>query len=154
MVELDDRERELCMAVRTTCAAGRLRRAARVMTQRYDEALVPSGLKVTQLPILVALGLYGPLPLKRLAEALGLDRTTLTRNLRVLEQPGLIDITHDEIDARIRLASITEEGRRRLGQALELWQGVQDEVLDEFGGPRLRSLYGELSVLTEAAAGA
>ncbi|MEY2517766.1 MAG: hypothetical protein QOJ89_5124 [bacterium] len=139
------------MAVRSSCAAGRLRRAAREMTQLYDEALAPSGLTVTQLPILVALALYGPLPLKRLAEALGLDRTTLTRNLRVLEQPGLIVVASDPADARVRLAELTDEGRDHLLSALERWRDVQGGILDEYGEPRLHALFGEISSLTETA---
>ena len=72
------------------CACNQLRRASRGMTQVYDAAMGPGDLKVTQLPILVALGSAGDLSVTALAGALGLDRTTLTRNLGVLEKRGLV----------------------------------------------------------------
>jgi DNA-binding MarR family transcriptional regulator len=87
--------------------ANKLRRTAREITQRYDDALAQSGVAVTQLPILVALGSKGDLPMTILAEKLSLDRTTLTRNLRILEIRGLVQIVAHEEDARVHLASLT-----------------------------------------------
>ena len=142
-----------CAQVRAACACGALRRAARLITQRYDHAIAPSGLKITQLPILVGLAAHGPVPLTPLAEALALDRTTLTRNLKVLEEREFVTMRPDESDARVRLAAITDEGAAALSLALARWKEVHGAVLEEFGEPRLKSLYGELSFLTEAAAG-
>jgi DNA-binding MarR family transcriptional regulator len=145
-------ERELCQRVRTVCAANRLRAAARGVTQRYDAALAPSGLRVTQLPILVALRLTGPVPITPLADTLGLDRTTLTRNLRLLVGRGFVAMSADGDDARVRMAALTGEGAAALAQALELWDGVQRAVEAEFGRPRLLDLYGELAALSAATA--
>ena len=144
-------ERALCTQVRTVCAANRLRRAARGLTQIYDDALAPSGLRVTQLPILVALRLMGSAPITPLAEALGLDRTTLTRNLKLLAARGLVAMAPDAGDARVRIAALTEEGALALAQGLELWRGVQDVVEQQFGQPRLSGLYDELAALSAAA---
>ena len=72
------------------CACDQLRRVTRGITALYDNEMVPSGLKVTQLPILVGLGSEGDLPLSVLAEKLALDHTTLTRNLKVHEDHDLI----------------------------------------------------------------
>lgn len=139
-----------CAEVRADCACNGLRRAAREITQRYERALAPSGVKATQLPILVALGAAGPVPITPLAEGLALDRTTLTRNLRILEQRGLVTIGAAQHDARVRLASITDEGLQVLAQALELWREAQGDVVEAFGQARLRALFGELSDLTHA----
>ncbi len=152
-VKLSAEDLQACAQVRATCACSALRRASRLITQRYEEAIAPSGIKATQLPILVALGAHGPVPLTPLAEVLGLDRTTLTRNLKVLEDRGLAAVGPDPSDARVRLAEIADEGARVLSQALALWKGVHGEVREEFGERRLKSLYGELSELTEVAAG-
>jgi DNA-binding MarR family transcriptional regulator len=144
-------ERELqaaCAEVRADCACEGVRRAAREMTQRYERALAPSGIKATQFPILVALGQGEPIPITPLAAELALDRTTLTRNLRILEGRGLVTIASAPHDARVRLARITDEGLRVLAHALELWRGAQTAVTEEFGGPRLRALFGELAELT------
>jgi DNA-binding MarR family transcriptional regulator len=107
----------LCAKVSTSAPATSLRRTAREITQRYDDALAESGVAVTQLPILVALGSKGDLPMTILAGKLSLDRTTLTRNLRILEIRGLVQIVAHEEDARVHLASLTSAGARVLGEA-------------------------------------
>jgi DNA-binding MarR family transcriptional regulator len=98
----------------------------------------------------VGLGSAGDLPVSALAEALGLDRTTLTRNLKVLERRGLVSFAVDDEDARVRLVSLTEEGSRVLVSALARWQEVQESVQAQFGDQRLRTLYGELDTLAGA----
>lgn len=142
--------RATCAEVQADCACSGLRRAAREITRRYERALAPSGVKATQLPILVALGSGEPVPITPLAEVLALDRTTLTRNLRILEARGLINIATAQHDARMRLASITDEGLRVLAHALELWRGAQGAVIEAFGQARLRALFGDLSDLTRS----
>jgi DNA-binding MarR family transcriptional regulator len=142
--------RAACAEVRAQCACEGIRRAAREMTQRYERALAPSGIKATQFPILVALGPREAVPITPLAVELALDRTTLTRNLRILEGRGLVTIAPAQHDARVRLASITGEGRRVLTHALALWREAQNAVAEEFGKTRLRALFGELSELTNA----
>ena len=151
MMKLDAEERRLCAEVRTTCACTQLRRTTRGITAVYDAALAGSGLKATQLPILVALGSAGALSMTRLAEVLALDRTTLTRNLKLLEQRGLIGSGEDQADARVRVVSLTREGRRALTGALARWQDVQHAVEEDFGRERLRALHGELAALAAVA---
>src|SRR4030088_1624820 len=87
---------EACSRVVAECACEGLRRTARAVTQHYEDALAPSGLRATQFPIVVALASAGPLPVTRLAQALVLDRTTLTRNMRALLDRGLIAVTGGE----------------------------------------------------------
>ena len=140
-------EMQLCQDVRAMCACNQLRRAARTMTRLYDAAIAPTGLKATQLPILVGLGSAGELPVTALADALALDRTTLTRNLKVLEKRALVSVVEDDGDARVRLVSLTAEGEGVLSGALASWKGMQESVEAQFGGDRLRALYGELDAL-------
>jgi DNA-binding MarR family transcriptional regulator len=143
----------LCMRVRAMCACNQLRRATRGITQLYESEMATGGLKVTQLPILVALRTEGDLSVTRLAGALSLDRTTLTRNLRVLEDRGFIRTGEDEDDARVRMVSLTPDGARVLPGALECWEEVQSVVEERFGEQRLRALYEELAALAEAVGG-
>ena len=147
-----DELRATCAAVRADCACNGLRQAAREITQRYERALAPSGVKATQLPILVALAAGEPIPLTPLAEGLALDRTTLTRNLRILEGRGLLTVAGVREDGRMRMVSITDEGLRVLAHALELWRAAQGDVVEAFGAARLRALLGDLSDLTNAGA--
>ncbi len=133
------------------CACDRLRRSARGITQVYDAGMGAQGLKVTQMPILVGLGIAGDVPLSALAEALGLDRTTLTRNLRVLEDRGLVRAVQQPDDARVRLVSLTSAGADELSAGLERWERVQARVEEQFGAERLAALYAELEALAAAA---
>jgi DNA-binding MarR family transcriptional regulator len=144
---------DLCMRVRAMCACNQLRRATRGITQLYEAEMAPGGLKVTQLPILVALRSEGDLSVTRLAGALSLDRTTLTRNLSVLEQRGLIRTEENDGDARVRMVSITPEGADVLASALACWEDVQNVVEERFGSERLRALYEELAALSDAVNG-
>ncbi|HUR84907.1 MAG TPA: MarR family winged helix-turn-helix transcriptional regulator [Solirubrobacteraceae bacterium] len=142
----------LCRQMRATCACDRLRRTARAITQVYEAVVTPSGLKATQMPILVGLGMAGEVPLTMLAAALGLDRTTLTRNVKLLEDRGLVTSFAHGDDARVRILSLTEEGSRTLSAALAEWEGVQDKVEAAFGEERLRALLAELDALSAAIA--
>ena len=150
MADLTADELGLCIRMRTMCACNQLRRASRGMTQVYDAAMGPGDLKVTQLPILVALGSAGDLSVTSLAGALGLDRTTLTRNLGVLERRGLVSTSEHPDDARVRVVSLTPAGSRELAEALARWDAAQSLVEQRFGAARLRALYDELAALAEA----
>ena len=140
---------DLCLQVRAMCACNQLRRASRGVTQHYETGMAPSGIKATQLPILVALGSEGDLSITRLAGALSLDRTSLTRNLGVLEARRLIRIVEHEDDARVRMVSLTRAGARTLSSALAHWAEMQNVVEERFGRLRLEALYDELVALSE-----
>jgi len=109
------------------CLCLALRKAARHIARRYDAAF--SGLKITsgQFSILAALLQDDPVPMAKLAATLGLDRTTLTRNLRPLLLAGLIEERTNAKDARNRDHALTETGRSLLMQAVPIWQRAQDE---------------------------
>src|SRR5919197_3967964 len=85
--------REDLKSVATECACRRLRGAARTVTRLYDEALRPTGLRTTQFTLMVAAELHGEAQISQLADTLNLERTTLTRELKVLEDRGLISVT-------------------------------------------------------------
>src|SRR3954451_4825170 len=124
-----------------------MRRATRALSALYEAEMTGTSVKGTQLPILVGLRSEGDLSVTRLAGALSLDRTTLTRNLSVLEKRGLIRMTEDLDDARVRMVSLTSEGERVLSGALATWKRVQNIVEERFGKERLRVLYVELDAL-------
>lgn len=134
--------------VMASCACEGLRRAARAVTGYYEDALAPSGLRVTQLPILVGLSVAGPLPMTPLAKALGIDRTTLARNVRALEERHLVAVESGDGDRRRRVLSLTPAGEQALSRTLELWGPTQAAVEERFGRERLQVLLGELSALT------
>lgn len=111
------------------------------------------GVDVTaaQLPILVASQLMGPVPLSALATQLGMDRTTLTRNLAGLQEARLIAVDAD-VDRRVRLVALTPAGRRTLRRAIRAWREAQSDMESRFGVERMRALVGELDSLARVAA--
>jgi DNA-binding MarR family transcriptional regulator len=106
--------------------------ASRAVTQLYDEALRPSGLRVTQFSILATLSRLGEANLRQLEAALSLDQTTLTRSLALLERDGMIERAA-HADRRVKALRLTSRGRRALGAARPLWARVQGQVLQELG---------------------
>lgn len=152
MSGMRDAQRARLFSVATECSAARLRRASRALSRFYDEILEPSGLRGTQFSVLVALSLTGGAPLLRLAEELGLDRTTMTRNLAPLERDGLV-VSAPGPDRRIRLIQLSDSGRRALAKALPLWEKAQQQVIERLGEQRWRELMGALQT-TQALGGA
>lgn len=131
------------------CAHANLRRAMRVVSQAYDAALKPAGLKATQFTLLAVLANRGPVPLTRLAELLVMDRTTLTRNLKPLEAKGWVE-TGREKDERVRLIGATEAGRAVVADATPLWAEAQARVTEALGPDRLATLLDGLGQLTQS----
>ncbi|MBV8527244.1 MAG: winged helix-turn-helix transcriptional regulator [Candidatus Dormibacteraeota bacterium] len=140
-----------CQDILTQCACEALRRTSRTVTSRYQENLRAVGITAAQLPILVAAHLMGPVPLSPLATQLGMDRTTLTRNLAGLQEADLVSVDPD-VDRRVRLISITPTGRRALRRATGAWREAQSHVESAFGRERMRALIGELEALASVAA--
>ena len=113
------------LTVCATCQCLAARRRARAITRLFDEKLRPHGLRATQFSVLVGLALGGPRPIGALAEALGLEHTTLTRGAARLERNGWIG-TDRSTDGRERPLRLTPAGRRKLEDAFPAWQEAQD----------------------------
>jgi DNA-binding MarR family transcriptional regulator len=126
------------------CACHHLRKAARVVTQLYDAALAPAGIRSTQYPLLVSIAGMEPVSMNDLAAHVVMDRTTLTRNLRPLLDAGLITVRAG-IDRRRREVELTAAGRRTLVYALGLWRQAQGEMRATLGERRMGALLRELS---------
>ncbi len=128
----------------TACTCANLRKAARVVTQVYDSALQPTGLKATQFTVLATLSKRGDLPLTRLAEALVMDRTTLTRNLKPLVGRQFVRIDQVE-DQRVRRVGLTDAGKNRLDEALPIWREVQSGLVEALGRERWSGFLDDLA---------
>lgn len=111
----------------SACVAQALRRAARKVTRRYEAALRPAGLTMGQFTILAALARPEAVALTALADQLGMDRTTLTRDLAPLERRGLVASSPSRKDRRVRAIGLTKDGRARLAEATPLWRRAQAE---------------------------
>ena len=109
------------------CRCLAARRYARAVTRLFEHKLRPHGLRATQFSVLAALALKGPTPMTRLAAALGLERTTLTRIAAVLERNGWISVERAR-NARTRPIRLTGGGRHKAESAFPAWQEAQHEV--------------------------
>ena len=149
---LDEVEQSKLREVARACACANLRRAARVVTQIFDAALAPSGLKCTQFTLLVTARLVGEETVNGLAQKMVMDRTTLSRNLKPLVRAGLLETIPGE-DNRTRLIRISAEGKRALGRAYPMWEAAQEEVVGALGSERFEALLGDVSRTTALAVG-
>lgn len=130
------------------CASFNLRRADRLLTQFYDDGLREVGMRVTQYTLLSVLNALGEMSTGELAERMGADRTTLTRNLGPVRKRGWVEIRRGE-DRRVRIVSLTPEGREALAEAIPLWREMQKQVRRRLGGDRLEGLLADLNALVE-----
>lgn len=114
------------------CVCANLRQATRAVTKLYDDALKPAGLKVTQFGLLGSVAALESATLGELAKAMVVDRTTLTRNLEILEARGLV-ASEEGVDRRERQLRLTAEGDAALNAAYPLWQAAQKRVMELAG---------------------
>lgn len=128
------------------CVCFTLRKAARAVTQMYDEALRPTGLRATQFSVLAALADAGGATMTELADALVMDRTTLTRNLKPLIERRLVETVRDA-DRRRRPVAVTATGRAALRRALPLWRKAQARTVDGLQARRWSGLAHDLGTL-------
>jgi DNA-binding MarR family transcriptional regulator len=117
------------------CNATALRKAQRRLTQLYDTALEASGLRSTQLTILVELSGRAEQPptMAELAAALVMDRSALGHNLRPLERDGLIVLQEGDADRRLRHVVLTSKGRHKCQEAVRCWHRAQERFEQVFG---------------------
>ncbi|HLH03285.1 MAG TPA: MarR family winged helix-turn-helix transcriptional regulator [Bryobacteraceae bacterium] len=109
------------------CVCSRIRKASRAITQHYEQFFHGSGLRSTQFNLLTTLIQTGPLPMTRLAAMLGLERTTLTRNLAPLAKQKLVRLNETE-DGRVHKVEITRKGEAAARAAYPRWKAAQDSV--------------------------
>ncbi len=122
-----------------TCTCGTMRKAARAITLLYDNAFKSSGLLSTQFGVLHVIYNIESVRISDLADKLGMDRTTLTRNLSVLEREGFIKISEGK-DHRTRNVTATQKGRGAVTRAIPLWNEAQRKVKQKMGESSWREL--------------
>jgi DNA-binding MarR family transcriptional regulator len=127
----------------TPCACTRARRAARSLTNLYDSSLKPVGLQITQFSLLRTIERMAPVNVSTLADAMLLDRSTLGRNLTVLERRGLLVLTAGS-DQRDRSVTLAPSARRLLQKALPRWEEAQRTVAKSLGKRGVAELFGLL----------
>jgi DNA-binding MarR family transcriptional regulator len=143
----------------TYCTCLALRRATRRVTQIYDAHMKPLGLRITQFAVLGQLaGTGSPEPglaamsITALARRLGLDRSTLGRNLRPLIKAGLV-VLEGGADRRAHTLALTDAGRAAFEKAIPLWREAQRHVSEKLGRDKTRALRAVLDETTSILGG-
>ena len=121
------------------CICAQVRRLARKLSSLYDSFLSPEGLTITQYSLLANLGRAGELSHSVLAEKIGMDRTTLTRNLRPLTRAKWVAAASGK-DRRQHLLQVTAAGKRKLVRSWPLWEEAQRQLLSQMGSQSMQEL--------------
>ncbi len=143
---MDCIDMDLARDMGRTCVCFNMRKATRFITQFYDRSLRSTGLRVTQLTLMTAIRVLGPTSFKRLSEAVGMDQTTLSRNVSLLEKKGLVELEPGE-DHRARKISLTRLGHEALKQAYPLWKAAQAEMVSKIGSGNWTSVLESMSLM-------
>jgi DNA-binding MarR family transcriptional regulator len=117
---------DLCICIST-------RKAANALTNLYDEALEKSGIKVTQYSILKTIDRSSEITINQLSKQTKLNRTTLTRNLAILESDELIELISDPEDLRKSIVRLTKSGEKAVKKARSSWEEVQKKAKKVLG---------------------
>ena len=144
-MEADDKQYIARMG--QNCACFNLRRAARLVTQKYDKVLKQAGLTANQFSILVTAYTQDGLGMLKLAKILGMERTTLTRNVAILDRLGFVQIISGR-DKRERRIVITPKGKDTMQHALPFWQKAQEEIVALIGEEKWRNLLSGLQEIS------
>jgi DNA-binding MarR family transcriptional regulator len=115
------------------CICISTRKAANALTNLYDEALEKSGIKVTQYSLLKTIDRSSEITINELSKQTKLNRTTLTRNLAILESDELIELISDPEDLRKSIVRLTKSGEKVLKKAQTSWEEVQKKAKKVLG---------------------
>ncbi|MCC4239958.1 MULTISPECIES: MarR family winged helix-turn-helix transcriptional regulator [Thalassospira] len=137
------------LMVRDSCLCLHVRRAARTIARRFDDAFRPLDLTSGQYSLLMSLNRPSPPHMKDVADLLAMDRTTLTANLKPLERRGLVEITPDPKDKRGRLLSLTKDGMALLARAFPIWKQTQNQLESLVADSNARQLLADLISLSQ-----
>jgi DNA-binding MarR family transcriptional regulator len=124
------------------CTCFKLRKLTRTMSRLYDQHMAAVGLKTTQYSVLTNVARES-LPVAELAERLGTERTTLTRNLKPLIEAHWVTLEAGA-DSRQRIVTITAAGRAKVKQAYVAWRAAQSALEDLLGIAAVRTLHAQL----------
>ena len=130
------------------CASFNFRRTARAVTRMYDMAMQESGIRSTQFTMLVGIAKNQPVSIGALADVLVIDRTTLTRSLRLLQKEGLIRISKRSV-MRQRFLTLAPKGARALARSLPVWRKAQEQFVATVGSKHWIELRNELEKIAQ-----
>lgn len=133
------------------CTCQILRKADRMLSQMYDNCLRPAGLRSTQFGLLKHIEKMPEPFISDIGRAMGMDQTTVTRNLEILEKQGLVVTTPHPDDPRKKRVALTPMGKAKIVEAFPLWEKAQTKIGSQLGAERLEDLHTLLNAVAKAA---
>lgn len=133
------------------CANMNIRRASRCIGQFFDDQMKEANVLPTQFSLLILVDRLAPASISTIAETISMERTTLTRNLKLLERDNLV-VQETGADARVRHYALTRHGKGVVERSWAHWQKAQDAFSLKFGAERWQSLQAELRALEQCLA--
>ena len=143
IVYIHTMRKQLDMASVENCACFNVRRVSRIITQFFEAEVGQHGIRPTQSPILRALQAKDGWSMAELSDWLGMERTTLLRNLRPLQRDGLVRAKGGGHGGHVEL-KITEKGRALLAKLFPAWRSAQDKVVAILGKERWSAIISDL----------
>ena len=126
------------------CVCYEFRKTARFVINYYDTALKDADLKSNQFIILVSVAYLESPNFKKLAEFVGIDQSTLARNLTTVEKQKLVSVRAGK-NRREKLISLTKKGERKLVSSFPLWRKAQGRIVDGLGTENWKNIQRELT---------
>lgn len=141
--------KELDMSAGENCVCFNLRRVTRAVTQFYDAEMRRHGIRPTQGSILASLQTKKSWSMAELSDWLGMDRTTLVRNLQPLQRDGFVKVIGGGRGYRVELA-ITTKGRELIEKLIPAWKSAQSAVVKTLGEKRWSAILSDLATAATA----
>jgi DNA-binding MarR family transcriptional regulator len=133
----------LDMSAMENCVCFNLRMVTRIVTKFFDAEMRRHGIRPTQGTILLSLNGKSSWTMAELSDWLGMDRTTLVRNLQPLQRDGLVEAAGGGRGSRVEV-SITSKGREKIAECLPAWRSAQDAAVNALGEARWSELLTDL----------
>jgi len=131
-----------------SCVANNFRKTYRQILKYYDDIISESGLHGTQFPVMLAISRSQPVSVSNLAKIMDVDRTTISRSIKLLEKEGFIFFSHSS-DSRVKNIALTAEGLKAFEHAVPLWQKAQNSILEKIGEDEWGNMLRGFEKLTE-----
>jgi len=139
---------EISSDVGRNCLCRKLRVASRKVTRIYDDAFRECGITPTQFTLMAVALRAQNVSLSKLADILGMERTTLIRNLKPLERNGLIEVSSEGY-RRVKSVELSNKGIETLSEALPLWRKAQGRLKQKIGDDVWAQLQSDLAMVCE-----
>ncbi|MFW9928836.1 MAG: MarR family winged helix-turn-helix transcriptional regulator [Candidatus Thorarchaeota archaeon] len=133
-----------------SCMCTNLRITARIISQIYDQELSSIKIKATQFTLLVAIAYRKSITITDLSEMLGMDITSLSRGLKILEKNDYIHISTNKDDKRSKNVTVTEDGKKIIVKAIPMWTRAQQKVERKYSKDKMKDILSNLNLLQQA----